>query len=188
MERKYWKESVIYELYTRSFMDSDGDGIGDMGGILKKIEYLEYLGVDTVWLPPIYVSPNVDHGYDVKEFRAIQPEYGTMAQFDSLLAELHRRGIKLILDIVPNHTSIEHEWFQQAKTSKDNPYHDYYIWETANADDSPPSNWTSHLGRSAWTWNEQTEEYYLHLYSEEQPDLNWDNPRVRNICYHAVLA
>ncbi|MFP7493031.1 alpha-glucosidase [Terribacillus saccharophilus] len=183
MERKYWKESVIYELYTRSFKDSDGDGIGDLGGILEKIDYLEYLGVDTVWLPPIYVSPNVDHGYDVKEFRAIQPEYGTMEQFDTLLAELHRRGIKLVLDIVPNHTSIEHEWFQQAKRSKDNPYHDYFIWEPANDDGSPPSDWRTHLGRSAWTWNEQTEEYYLHLYSEKQPDLNWDNPKVRQEIY-----
>lgn len=183
MEKKYWKESVIYELYTRSFKDSNGDGIGDFGGILEKIDYLEYLGVDTVWLPPIYVSADVDHGYDVKDFRAIQPEYGTIEQFDVLLAEFHRRGIKLVLDIVPNHTSIEHEWFQQARSSKDNPYHDYYIWEQGNTDGSPPSNWRSHLGQPVWTWNEQTEEYYLHLYSDKQPDLNWDNPQVRQEIY-----
>jgi oligo-1,6-glucosidase len=180
MKTAYWKESIIYELYTRSFKDSNGDGIGDLGGILEKIDYLDYLGIDTVWLPPIYASPNVDYGYDVRDYRAIQAEYGTMEEFYSVLTALHQHNIKLVLDFIPNHTSYEHEWFQQAKTSRENPYHDYYIWQEAKSDGSPPSNWTSHLGHSAWTWNEQTEEYYLHLYSDKQPDLNWDNPVVRH--------
>lgn len=183
MHRIYWKESIIYEIYPRSFKDSNGDGIGDLPGILSKIDYLSELGIDTVWLTPIYASPDIDHGYDISDYYAIQPEYGTMEDFELLLKELHQRGIKVLMDLVLNHTSDQHEWFKKSRSSKDNPYRDYYIWRPAKEDGSPPTNWTSYLGKPAWTRDEQTGEYYLHLYNAKQPDLNWDNPKLRQDMY-----
>ncbi|WP_151736431.1 alpha-glucosidase ['Paenibacillus yunnanensis' Narsing Rao et al. 2020] len=183
MHTTYWKENVIYQVYLRSFKDSDGDGIGDLNGLLSKIEYLSELGIDTVWLSPVYLSPNVDNGYDIKDYRAIQPEYGTIAEWKQLLDELHKRSIRLIMDLVLNHTSDVHPWFIDAKSSRDSRYRDFYIWRPASEDGGPPNNWTSYLGKSAWTFDESTGEYYLHLYNAKQPDLNWDNPELRAEMY-----
>lgn len=179
MYKTHWKESVIYEVYLRSFKDSDGDGIGDLNGLISKADYLSELGIDAVWLSPIYLSPNVDNGYDIKDYLAIQPEYGTMEQWETLLDELHKRGMGLIMDLVLNHTSDEHPWFLDARKSRDSRYRDFYIWRPAAEDGGPPNNWTSYLGKSAWTFDEMTGEYYLHLYNARQPDLNWDNPELR---------
>ncbi|MDO7907920.1 alpha-glucosidase [Paenibacillus sp. JX-17] len=183
MEKANWKESVVYEIYPRSFMDSNGDGIGDIRGIISQIDYLQELGIDTVWLAPIYQSPNIDYGYDITDYRSIQPEYGTMEDWQLLLNELHRRGIRLLMDLVLNHTSDEHPWFQNARSSRDSRFRDYYIWRPAQADGGPPNNWTSFLGEPAWTLDETTGEYYLHLYHAKQPDLNWDNPELRHEMY-----
>lgn len=174
MQSKWWKESVVYQIYPRSFKDSNGDGIGDLGGIIEKLDYLAKLGVDVIWLSPIFKSPNDDNGYDVSDYCDIMDEFGTMADFDTLLAEAHKRGLKIILDLVPNHSSDEHRWFQESRKSTDNPYRDYYIWRK-----TPPSNWTSFFSGPAWEYDEQTQEYYLHLFSKKQPDLNWENPKVR---------
>lgn len=174
MTRTWWKESVIYQIYPRSFKDSNGDGIGDLGGIIEKLDYLKNLGVDVLWLSPIFKSPNDDNGYDVSDYCDIMDEFGTMADFDKMLAGIHARGMKLVLDLVPNHSSDEHYWFQESRKSKDNPYRDYYFWQK-----EPPSNWTSFFSGSAWEFDELTEEYYLHLFSKKQPDLNWENPKVR---------
>ncbi|WP_240986354.1 glycoside hydrolase family 13 protein [Acididesulfobacillus acetoxydans] len=172
-ERMWWKEAVVYQIYPRSFMDSNGDGIGDLKGILAKLDYLKWLGVDVVWFSPIYESPNNDMGYDISDYRSIMAQFGTMADFDRLLSGLHQREMRLVMDLVVNHTSDEHEWFRQARAAKDNPYRDYYIWR------QKPNNWSSFFGGSAWELDEKTNEYYLHLFSAKQPDLNWDNPRVR---------
>ncbi len=174
MKRTWWKESVIYQIYPRSFKDSNGDGIGDLGGIIEKLDYLKNLGVDVLWLSPIFKSPNDDNGYDVSDYCDIMDEFGTMADFDKMLAGIHQRGMKLVLDLVPNHSSDEHYWFQESRKSKDNPYRDYYFWEK-----EPPSNWTSFFSGSAWEHDALTDEYYLHLFSKKQPDLNWENPKVR---------
>ena len=174
MKRTWWKESVIYQIYPRSFKDSNGDGIGDLGGIIEKLDYLKNLGVDVLWLSPIFKSPNDDNGYDVSDYCDIMDEFGTMADFDKMLAGIHQRGMKLVLDLVPNHSSDEHFWFQESRKSKDNPYRDYYFWEK-----EPPSNWTSFFSGSAWEHDALTDEYYLHLFSKKQPDLNWENPKVR---------
>ncbi len=174
MTRTWWKESVIYQIYPRSFKDSNGDGIGDLGGIIEKLDYLKKLGVDVLWLSPIFKSPNDDNGYDVSDYCDIMDEFGTMANFDDLLAGAHARGLKIVLDLVPNHSSDEHRWFQESRKSKDNPYRDYYFWKK-----EPPSNWTSFFSGSAWTKDDLTDEYYLHLFSKKQPDLNWENPKVR---------
>ncbi|MEW6229667.1 MAG: alpha-glucosidase, partial [Bacillota bacterium] len=182
MNRKGWKESVVYQIYPRSFYDSNGDGIGDLHGIIQKLDYLQELGVDIVWLSPVYKSPNDDNGYDISDYRDIMDEFGTMKDMEELISETHARGMKLIMDLVVNHTSDEHPWFVEARSSKDTHYRDYYIWRKGSGD-GPPNNWGSHFGGSAWKYDEATGEYYLHLFSEKQPDLNWENPRVRAEVY-----
>lgn len=179
MKRTWWKEAVIYQIYPRSFMDSDGDGIGDLKGITSRLDYLKYLGVDVIWLSPIYKSPNDDNGYDISNYQDIMDEFGTMEDFDEMLAEAHKRGIKIVMDLVVNHTSDEHKWFMESRKSKDNPYRDYYIWRAGKEDGKEPNNWGSCFGGSAWEFDKETEMYYLHLFSKKQPDLNWDNPKVR---------
>lgn len=179
MERAWWKEAVVYQIYPRSFMDSDGDGIGDLKGITSKLDYLKELGIDVVWLSPVYQSPNDDNGYDISDYQAIMKEFGTMEDFDEMLAGMHERGIRLVMDLVVNHTSDEHPWFVESRRSKDNPYRDYYIWREGK-DGKEPNNWGSCFSGSAWQYDDATDMYFLHLFSKKQPDLNWDNPRVRD--------
>lgn len=182
IKRIWWKEQVIYQIYPKSFKDSNGDGIGDLPGIISKLDYLQNLGIDIIWLSPIYASPNDDNGYDISDYRAIHSDYGTMEDFDILLAGLHDRGMKLIMDLVVNHTSDEHKWFEESKKSKDNQYRDYYFWKKG-INGGPPNNWKSFFGGSAWKYDATTDEYFLHLFTEKQADLNWENPVVReNIC------
>ncbi|MGZ9165670.1 MAG: alpha-glucosidase, partial [Anaerolineales bacterium] len=180
--QSWWKESVVYQIYPRSFYDSNGDGVGDLRGILQKLDYLKELGINVVWLCPVYKSPNDDNGYDISDYQDIMDEFGTLADWEELLAEMHKRGIKLVMDLVVNHTSDEHPWFQESRKSKDNPYRDFYIWRPAR-DGREPNNWRSFFGGSAWQVDEQTGEYYLHLFTKKQPDLNWENPRVREEIY-----
>ena len=174
----WWKRSVVYQIYPRSFQDSNGDGVGDLRGITSRADHLAALGVDVVWLSPVYQSPHDDNGYDISDYCAIHPEYGTMADFDAMLAAMHAHGIRLMMDLVVNHTSDEHAWFVKARSSRDNPYHGYYIWADP-VEGGPPNNWDSVFGGSAWEWNEATGEYFLHMFSRRQPDLNWENPSVR---------
>ncbi len=174
----WWKKSTVYQVYPRSFCDSNGDGIGDLPGILCHLDHIQRLGADVIWLNPIYASPNDDNGYDISDYRAIMPEFGTMADFDALLREAHRRGIRILMDLVVNHTSDEHPWFREARKGKDNPFRDYYIWREGK-NGGPPNNWGSAFGGPAWAQTEEGGEYYLHLFSPKQPDLNWDNPAVR---------
>lgn len=178
----WWQKSVVYQIYPKSFYDANGDGIGDLKGITEKLDYLVKLGVDVLWLNPIYKSPQVDNGYDIANYREVEPELGTMAEFDELLQTAHAKGLKIILDLVVNHTSDQHPWFQQAKQSKDNPYHDYYIWKDP-VDGHEPNNWGSSFGGSTWTYEENLAQYYLHLFAKQQPDLNWENPKVRQEVY-----
>lgn len=178
MNKNWWKESVIYQIYPRSFKDSNGDGIGDLQGIISKLDYIQSLGIDVIWLGPCYKSPNDDNGYDIANYYDIMDEFGTMEDFDQLLKGLHQRGIRLIMDLVVNHTSDEHAWFEESRKSKDNPYRDYYIWRPGK-NGGPPNNWWSIFGGSAWQYDPLTDEYYLHLFTRKQPDLNWENPRVR---------
>lgn len=178
MEKKWWKESVVYQIYPRSFKDSNGDGIGDINGITEKMGYLQELGVDVIWLSPVYQSPNDDNGYDISDYQAIMEEFGTMEDFDRMLAAAHEHGLKLVMDLVVNHTSDEHPWFVESRKSVDNPYRDYYIWRPGK-DGKEPNNWGSCFSGPAWKYDPQTDMYYLHLFSEKQPDLNWDNPKVR---------
>ena len=178
-----WQQDVVYQIYPRSFCDSNGDGIGDLPGITSKLDHLQQLGVGVVWLSPVYASPNDDNGYDISDYRAIMEDFGTLADFDAMLAAMHQRGIKLMMDLVVNHTSDEHAWFQQARQSRDNPFHDFYIWREPAADGGPPTNWEAAFNGSAWAWNEATGEYYLHMFSPKQPDLNWENPAVRAEVY-----
>ena len=182
MRRAYWKEAVVYQIYPRSFMDSNGDGIGDLRGILSKLDYIRELGADVIWLCPVYKSPNDDNGYDISDYRDIMDEFGTMADWEELLEGIHRRGMKLMMDLVVNHTSDEHPWFVASRSSRNNPYRDYYIWRPGQ-DGREPNNWLSFFGGSAWEYDERTGEYYLHLFSRKQPDLNWENPRVRQEVY-----
>lgn len=179
MKQAWWKEAVVYQVYPRSFHDSNGDGIGDLRGIIQKLNYIKSLGVDAVWLNPIYKSPNDDGGYDISDYRAIQPEFGTMADFDELLNGLHQRGLKLIMDLVLNHSSDEHPWFEQSRKSTSNSYRDYYFWKPGKGSE-PPNNWPSFFGGSAWQQDEATGEYYLHLFSRKQPDLNWEHKPLRD--------
>ena len=181
--RTDWQRSVVYQIYPRSFQDSNGDGIGDLPGITSRLDYLQQLGVDVVWLSPVYASPQDDNGYDISDYRDIAPEFGTMADFEQMLAAMHARGIRLMMDLVVNHSSDEHEWFRQARSSRDNPYHDYYLWAEPKADGSPPNNWEAAFQGSVWEWNQATGEYYLHMFSRKQPDLNWENPRLRAEVY-----
>lgn len=178
MEKAWWKESVVYQIYPRSFCDSNGDGVGDINGITSKLEYLRELGIDVIWLSPVYESPNDDNGYDISNYRGIMKEFGTMEDFDRMLEKAHTLGIKIMMDLVVNHTSDEHPWFIESKSSKDNPYRDYYIWQEAK-DGREPNNWGACFGGSAWKYDETTDMYFLHLFSPKQPDLNWDNPAVR---------
>ena len=177
MKRNWWKEAVGYQIYPASFMDSNNDGIGDLNGIRSKLDYLEALGIDFIWITPIYVSPNVDNGYDISDYQQISDIFGTMAEFDLLLTEAHARGIKVIMDLVINHTSNQHQWFIESRKSVNNPYRDYYIWADGKID-GPPNNWTSIFGGSAWEYDVETNQYYLHVFAKEQPDLNWENPKV----------
>lgn len=185
MDKKWWKESVVYQIYPRSFMDSNGDGIGDLRGIILKLDYLKKLGVDVVWLSPVYKSPNDDNGYDISDYQDIMDEFGTMKDWEELLAELHSRDMKLMMDLVVNHSSDEHKWFIESRKSKDNPYRDYYVWRPGT-DKKEPNNWTSFFSGSAWQYDEETDEYFLHLFSRKQPDLNWENPKLRKEIYEMM--
>jgi len=185
IKREWWKEQVVYQIYPRSFKDSDGDGIGDIQGIVSKLDYLDTLGVDIVWLSPHFDSPNADNGYDIRDYRKVMEEFGTMEDFDQLLNGLHSRGIKLIIDLVVNHSSDEHRWFQESMSSKDSPYRDYYIWKPG-MDGKEPNNWPSFFGGSAWEQAGPDGEYYLHYFAKKQPDLNWENPKLREEVYEIM--
>ncbi|MFC5487151.1 alpha-amylase family glycosyl hydrolase, partial [Microvirga aerilata] len=175
----WWQYGIVYQIYPRSFQDSNSDGIGDLPGILSRIDHLVDLGVDAIWISPVYPSPMADFGYDVAEYCAIHPSFGSLDDFDRLIAAAHERNLKLILDYVPNHTSNQHPWFIESRSSRTSPKRNWYIWRDAKPDGSPPSNWLSEFGGSAWTWDEATGQYYYHAYLKEQPDLNWRNPEVR---------
>ena len=182
MREEWWKESVVYQVYPRSFKDSNGDGIGDLRGIIEKLDYLKELGIDVIWLSPVYKSPNDDNGYDISNYEDIMDEFGTMEDVDELIMEGNNRGIKILMDLVVNHTSDEHNWFLEAKKSKDNPYRDYYIWRDP-VNGSVPNDLTSAFGGSAWEYDQESGQYYLHFFSRKQPDLNWENEEVRNRVY-----
>src|SRR5689334_10605335 len=169
MKELWWQRGVVYQIYPRSFQDTNRDGVGDLEGILRRLEYCAALGIDAIWLSPIYPSPMVDFGYDVADYTGIEPLFGTMHDFDLLLADVHRRGMKLILDLVPNHTSDKHAWFLESRSSRDNPKRDWYIWRDPAPGGEPPNNWLSVFGGSAWQWDEQTGQYYLHSFAVEQP-------------------
>ncbi|WEX09535.1 alpha-amylase family glycosyl hydrolase [Chelativorans sp. AA-79] len=179
----WWQRGVIYQVYPRSFQDSDGDGIGDLRGIIDRLDYLVWLGVDAIWVSPIFPSPMADFGYDIADYRGIDPRFGTVADFDRLLLEAHRRGLRVLLDFVPNHTSDRHPWFLESRSSRQNPRRDFYLWHDAAPDGGPPNNWRSEFGGSAWQWDEHTGQYYYHAFLKEQPDLNWRNPQVRREMY-----
>ncbi len=179
MDRAWWKEAVVYQIYPRSFKDSNGDGIGDLNGITEKMDYLKELGIDVIWLSPVYESPNDDNGYDISNYRGIMKDFGTMEDYDRMLAAAHERGIRIVMDLVVNHTSDEHPWFIESRRSKDNPYRDYYIWREGK-NGKEPNNWGSCFSGPAWEYDSTTDMYYLHLFSKKQPDLNWDNPKVRD--------
>jgi oligo-1,6-glucosidase len=183
--KKDWRQQVAYQIYPRSFADSNGDGIGDLPGITAKLDHLDALGVGIVWLSPVYDSPNDDNGYDIRDYRSIMQAFGSMADFDAMLAGMQQRGIRLMMDLVVNHTSDEHEWFKQARSARTNPYHDYYIWHDP-VGGREPTNWEAAFSGSAWTFNEATGEYYLHMFSKKQPDLNWENPKVRQEVYELM--
>ena len=185
MEKTWWKESVVYQIYPRSYCDSNGDGIGDIKGITSKLEYLKELGVDVIWLSPVYESPNDDMGYDISNYQGIMKEFGTMEDYDEMLAKAHSLGIKIMMDLVVNHTSDEHPWFVESRKSVDNPYRDYYIWREGK-DGKEPNNWGSIFSGSAWKYDEATDMYYLHLFSPKQPDLNWENPKVREEVFNMM--
>ncbi len=184
-QQAWWKEAVVYQIYPRSFMDGNGDGIGDLYGVIERLDYLKSLGIDVLWLSPIYDSPNDDNGYDISNYQKIMPEFGTMDTFDELLRKAHDRHIKIMMDLVVNHTSDEHEWFQESRKDKENPYSDFYIWRDGKGEDGklPPNNWGSSFGGSAWEYDASREQFYLHLFSKKQPDLNWENPKVREAIY-----
>lgn len=186
MKQPWWKKAVVYQIYPKSFKDTTGNGIGDLQGIIEKLDYLKTLGIDVIWLTPIYASPQRDNGYDISDYFSIHQDYGTMEDFERLLAEAHRRGIKVIMDMVVNHTSTDHEWFQQARSSKENRYRHFYIWKDPKPDGSPPTNWTSKFGGSAWEYDEQTGQYYLHLFDVTQADLNWENEELRKTIYEMM--
>ncbi len=186
IQKKWWKEAVVYQIYPRSFKDSNGDGVGDLRGIIEKLDYIKNLGIDVVWLNPIFSSPNDDNGYDVSDYRGIMEDFGTMADFDEMLAGFHERGIKLVLDLVANHSSDEHFWFKESRKSRDNPYRNYYHWWNAE-DGEPPKRWSFFdVEANAWKYDEATNAYYLHIFSVKQPDLNWENPKLRQEIYDAV--
>lgn len=175
INRAWWKEAVVYQVYPRSFMDSNGDGIGDLKGVISKLDYIRDLGANVIWLNPIYRSPNDDNGYDISDYRDIMQEFGTMADFDLLLAEAHKRNIRILMDLVVNHSSDEHFWFTESRKSRENPYRDFYIWRE-DSGNGLPNNWGSAFSGPAWQKDEITGDYYLHIFSKKQPDLNWENP------------
>jgi len=182
VQKNWWKESVVYQIYPRSFYDSNGDGIGDLRGIIEKLDYLAELGVDVIWLSPVYQSPNADNGYDISDYKAIMKEFGTFEDWIELVKQIHKRGMKIIMDLVVNHSSDKHKWFIESASDKDNSKRDYYIWRQGK-DGHEPNNWKSFFGGSAWKYDKKTDEYYLHLFSEKQPDLNWENPELRHEIY-----
>lgn len=186
IDRKWWHTATVYQIYPRSFCDSDGDGVGDIPGIISRLDYLQSLGITVIWLSPIFTSPMDDNGYDISDYQGIAPEFGTLADFDRLVAEARKRGIGIVLDLVVNHTSDEHPWFREARRSPDNPYRDYYVWRRPPAEGGLPSALESTFGGPAWTLDPQTGEYYLHLFSRRQPDLNWENPQVRAEVYRMM--
>lgn len=186
MKKTWWKEAVAYQIYPRSFVDSNGDGIGDLKGIVTKLDYLKELGIDVIWICPMYKSPNADNGYDISDYQDIMDDFGTMEEFDLLLEETHKRGMKLIIDLVINHTSDEHEWFIESRSSKENPKRDWYIWQDGKPDGSEPNNWESIFSGSVWEYDEETEQYYMHLFDKKQPDLNWENKDVRFALYDMI--
>ena len=186
MEKDWWKGKVAYQIYPKSFNDSNGDGIGDIPGLIEKLDYLENLGIDVIWLSPMYPSPNDDNGYDISDYKGIMSEFGTMNDFDQLLSSIHQRGMKLILDLVVNHTSDEHPWFIESKSSKTNAKRDWYIWADPKPDGSEPNNWESIFNGSTWEFDESTKQYYFHLFSKKQPDLNWENPDVRQAVFEMM--
>ena len=183
MEKEWWKKSTVYQIYPKSFLDTTGDGSGDIRGIIRKLDYLSGLGVDVLWLSPIYDSPQEDNGYDIRDYLNIYKPYGSMEDFDELLHEVHKRGMRLIMDLVVNHTSDEHPWFIQSRSQRDNPYRDFYIWKDGKENGEPPNNWGSVFGGPAWAYDERTGQYYLHLFASKQPDLNWENPVLRKEIY-----
>ncbi len=185
MSKKWWKESIAYQIYPRSFKDSNGDGIGDLKGVTQKLDYLQEMGIDVIWICPMYKSPNDDNGYDIADYHGIMDEFGTMEDFNELLAEVHKRGMKLILDLVINHTSDEHPWFIESRSSRDNPKRDWYIWRDGK-DGREPNNWESIFSGSAWEYDQKTGQFFMHLFSKKQPDLNWENPQVREELYKMV--
>jgi alpha-glucosidase len=185
MNKYWWKEAVCYQIYPRSFMDSNGDGIGDLQGVITKLDYLQEFGIDVLWICPFFKSPNADNGYDISDYQDIMEEFGTMEDFELLLKESHKRGMKVILDLVINHSSDEHPWFIESRSSKDNPKRDWYIWKDG-VDGKEPNNWESIFSGSAWDFDEKTQQYYLHLFHQKQPDLNWENPEVRHALYDMV--
>ena len=185
MEKKWWKEAVAYQIYPRSFMDSNNDGIGDLQGIISKLDYLKDLGIDVIWICPVYKSPNDDNGYDISDYQDIMSDFGTMEDFNELLSEIHKRNMKIIIDLVINHTSDEHPWFIESRSSKQNPKRDWYIWREGKHN-KEPNNWESIFKGSAWEYDENTKEYYLHLFSKKQPDLNWENEDMRNEIYKMI--
>jgi alpha-glucosidase len=182
-EQDWWKNAVLYEIYPRSFQDSNGDGIGDLNGITQRLDYLKSLGIDAIWLSPVYPSPQVDFGYDISDYENIDPQYGTLKDFDHLVAEAQKRHIRILMDMVMNHTSDKHKWFEESRSSRTNPYRDWYMWhdgkgETATGKGDVPNNWQSDFGGSAWEWDEKTRQYYYHKFYMQQPDVNWDNPKI----------
>ncbi|KAK4570494.1 hypothetical protein LTR86_002574 [Recurvomyces mirabilis] len=189
--RPWWKNSVVYQIYPASYLDTNGDGVGDIPGITSSLDYIQSIGVDVIWVCPMYDSPQIDMGYDISDYKAVYPPYGTIQDMQKLIAETHRRGMRIILDLVVNHTSHQHQWFQESRSSKDNPKRDWYIWKPARYDAQghrkPPNNWRSNFGGSTWTWDELTQEYYLHLFCPEQPDLNWDNLETRKAIYEDAM-
>jgi alpha-glucosidase len=183
---RWWEQSVIYQIYPRSFRDTTGNGIGDLRGIIEKLDHVQTLGVDAIWLSPIFASPMIDFGYDVSDYTEIHPDFGTLETVDELIDQVHKRGLRLMLDFIPNHTSDQHAWFQESESSASNSKRDWYIWRDAGAEGGPPNNWLSYFGGSAWAWHEGTQQYYLHSFLKEQPDLNWRNPEVVE-AMHSVL-
>ncbi len=183
---RWWQRGVLYQIYPRSYQDSDGDGVGDLAGIRSRLDYVEWLGVDAVWLSPIYPSPMADFGYDISDYTAVAPLFGTLDDFDRLLEDVHRRGLRLIMDFVPNHTSDRHAWFEESRSSRDSPKRDWYIWRDPAPDGGPPTNWLANFGGSAWALDEKTGQYYYHAFLPEQPDLNWRNPDVRRAMYDVL--
>lgn len=183
MSNKWWKNAVVYQIYPKSFQDSNGDGFGDLPGVISRLDYLKMLGIDVIWMSPVFDSPQDDNGYDVRDYRKIYEKFGTNEDMERLIAEAHERGIKVVLDLVVNHTSDEHAWFVESRKSKDNPYSDFYIWKDPKEDKGLPNNWGSNFCGSAWEYCEERDQYYLHFYGKRQPDLNWENLNMRQGVY-----